>query len=158
MHLYEEGGIDACCSRARGMFALALWDTRSRSLYLVRDRLGIKPLALAEHADGVTFGSTVSAILADADVPRGAREEAFVALAKWGFVPTPWSAIRAVRHVLPGTYVVVRMGRVVDERRWWTDAPDEGTADDAAVRGALAGAVAGHLVADVGVGTLLSRE
>jgi asparagine synthase (glutamine-hydrolysing) len=156
VHLYEDGGIEACCSRARGMFALALWDARSRVLYLVRDRLGIKPLVLAEHDEGVTFGSTVAAVLADADVPRDAREEAFVAFAKWGFVPTPWSAIRAVRHVSPGTYVAVRMGRVVDERRWWTDSPDDATASDADVRQALADAVAGHLVADVGVGALLS--
>jgi asparagine synthase (glutamine-hydrolysing) len=156
VHLYEEGGIEACCSRARGMFALALWDTRSRSLYLVRDRLGIKPLALAEHDAGVTFGSTVGAVVADTNVPHDARDEAFVAFAKWGFVPTPWSAFRAVRHVLPGTYVVIRQGRVVDERRWWIDAPDDGVADDAALRQTLAAAVGGHLVADVGVGTLLS--
>jgi asparagine synthase (glutamine-hydrolysing) len=156
VHLYEDGGIEACCSRARGMFALALWDARSRSLYLVRDRLGIKPLALAEHTGGVTFGSTVAAVLADVHVPRAAREEAFVAFAKWGFVPTPWSAIRAVRHVFPGTYVLVREGRVVEERRWWTDTPEDATADDAELRHVLAETVAGHLVADVGVGTLLS--
>lgn len=156
VHLYEDGGIEACCSRARGMFALALWDARSRSLYLVRDRLGIKPLALAEHNEGVTFGSTVGAVLADPGVPRDPREEAFVAFAKWGFVPTPWSAMRSVRHVVPGTYVLVRNGRVVDERRWWIDVPDDDTANDAEIRTALADAVAGHLVADVGVGTLLS--
>jgi asparagine synthase (glutamine-hydrolysing) len=156
VHLYEDGGIEECCSRARGMFAFALWDARSRSLFLVRDRLGIKPLALAEHGDGVTFGSTVAAVLADVDVPRAVREEAFVAFTKWGFIPSPWSAIRAVRHVAPGTYVRIKMGHVVEERRWWTDSPGEGPCDDAELRQVISQAVAGHLVADVEIGALLS--
>lgn len=156
IHLYEEGGIAHCCREAKGMFAFALWDVTTRSLFLARDRLGIKPLALAEHDQGVTFGSTLPAVLADSAVPREFRPDALVALFKWGFIPTPWSSVRAVRHVRPGTFVRVSGGRVIDEQRWWVDAPEEGDATDEELRGALTNAVSSHLVADVPVGALLS--
>ena len=156
VHLYEDGGIAHCCREAKGMFAFALWDATTRSLFLVRDRLGIKPLAFAEHDEGVTFGSTLPALLADSAVPRDLRANALVALLKWGFIPTPWSSVRAVRHVRPGTYVRVSSGRVVEERRWWVDAPENGEATEEELRLALVEAVQSHLVADVPVGTLLS--
>lgn len=155
VHLYEEGGIESCCRRIEGMFAFALWDARTRDLFLVRDRLGIKPLVIAEHPRGVTFGSTTDALLADPDVPRGIRTEALAAVLEWGFVPAPWSALEAARRVLPGTWLRVRGGRVVEERRWWTDIPGD-PGDELHVREALRDAVRSHLVADVPVGALMS--
>ncbi|MFN2453682.1 MAG: asparagine synthase (glutamine-hydrolyzing) [Pyrinomonadaceae bacterium] len=156
LHLYEEKGIGECCAALQGMFAFALWDSRSRELFLVRDRLGIKPLAVAEHAGGVTFGSTLKAVLSDPAVPRDLRPEAHVALLKWGFVPSPWSIVRAVRRVMPGTWLRIHNGRIEEERRWWTDRPVESAANKADVRDAIEQAIASHLVADVPVGVLLS--
>src|SRR6185437_12818933 len=89
VHLYEEDGI-SCCTAIEGMFAFALWDATVRDMYLVRDRLGIKPLVLAEHDGGVSFASTLPALLADREVPRELRDEAFISFLKWGFVPSPW--------------------------------------------------------------------
>jgi asparagine synthase (glutamine-hydrolysing) len=156
VHLYEDGGIDACCRAVHGMFAFALWDARSRDLYLVRDRLGIKPLVLAEHEAGVTFASTLDGLLADERVPPALNTEALVSVLRWGFVPTPWSAVAAARHLAPGTWLRVRAGRVVEHRRWWTDAPTAERVADDDVREAIRRAVASHLVADVPVATLLS--
>jgi asparagine synthase (glutamine-hydrolysing) len=156
VHLYEDGDIDACCEALRGMFAFALWDERSRDLYLVRDRLGIKPLVVAEHTDGVTFGSTRAALLVDGSVPTDIRHEALASVLKWGFVPTPWSALRSARHVLPGSWIRIRGGRVVGERRWWIDRPAQVEASAEEMRAVLERAVASHLVADVPVGVLLS--
>jgi asparagine synthase (glutamine-hydrolysing) len=156
VHLYEDGGIDACCSAVHGMFAFALWDVRGRDLYLVRDRLGIKPLVLAEHEAGVTFASTLDGLLADEHVPPGLNTEALLSVLRWGFVPTPWSAVTAARHLAPGTWLRVRAGRVVEHRRWWTDAPTAERVSDDEVRQAIRRAVASHLVADVPVATLLS--
>jgi len=156
VHLYEQYGIDECCSAVDGMFAFALWDARSRDLYLVRDRLGIKPLVVAEHDRGVSFASTLPALLSDEDVPRDLRDEAFVALLKWGFVPSPWSAVRAARRVEPGSWIRVRAGRVREERVWWTDAPIDRGATESDVRSAIEAAVCTHLAADVPIGVLLS--
>jgi asparagine synthase (glutamine-hydrolysing) len=156
VHLYEDRGIDACCAALEGMFAFALWDARSRDLYLVRDRLGIKPLALAEHAEGVTFGSVLPAIVQDAAVPHEINEAALAAVMRWGFVPSPWSALRGVRRVAPGSLVQLRAGRVVAERRWWTDVPALAEVAETELRATLAQAVESHLVADVPVGSLLS--
>ncbi|HEX5179663.1 MAG TPA: asparagine synthase (glutamine-hydrolyzing) [Gemmatimonadaceae bacterium] len=156
VHLYEQHGIDACCAALEGMFAFALWDSRSRDLYLVRDRLGIKPLVLAEHDHGVSFASTLPALLCDADVPRVLREEAFVALLKWGFVPSPWSAVRAARRLDPGSWIRIRAGRVREEHAWWSDLPTDRDATEADVRRAIERAVDGHLVSDVPIGVLLS--
>ncbi|MGI9077728.1 MAG: asparagine synthase (glutamine-hydrolyzing) [Gemmatimonadaceae bacterium] len=156
VHLYEDGGIDGCCSAAEGMFAFALWDARSRDLYLVRDRLGIKPLVIAEHEAGLTFGSTLSAILADDAVSRATSDAALAAVLRWGFVPSPWSGLQAARRVSPGSWLRVRSGRVVEEKRWWMDVPAENTCTDAEVRIAIEEAVRSHLVSDVPIGALLS--
>jgi asparagine synthase (glutamine-hydrolysing) len=156
VHLYEDLGIDACCQALEGMFAFALWDARSRDLYLVRDRLGIKPLVFAEHRDGVTFASTLSAVLVDPFVARDLRPESLLSVITWGFVPTATSAIRACRHAPPGSLIHVREGRIVHERPWWVDEPPTFTASDEDVRSALGDAVESHLVADVPVGLLLS--
>jgi asparagine synthase (glutamine-hydrolysing) len=156
VHLYEEHGIDQCCRMLRGMFAFALWDRRSRDLFLVRDRLGIKPLVLSQHAEGVTFGSTLASVLADPAVPRDLRHEAVIAALKWGFVPSPWSSIKACRRVAPGSWVRVRDGRIRDERQWWSDEAIPQDGSEQQVRGAITEAVRSHLVADVPVGVLLS--
>jgi asparagine synthase (glutamine-hydrolysing) len=156
VHLYEDLGIDGCCHVIEGMFAFALWDSRTRDLYLVRDRLGIKPLAIAEHFEGVTFGSTTGTLLADPAVPCDVRGEALCSVMRWGFVPSPWSALRAARHVLPGYVLQIREGRVVEERAWWRDMPAERPSTPVEVREKIADAVRLHLIADVPVGILLS--
>lgn len=156
VHLYEDRGIDACAESLQGMFAFALWDSRIRELFLVRDRLGIKPLVIAEHKDGITFASTLSGLLADSAVPPETRDEALVAFLKWGFIPTPWSAVRAARRVLPGSCLSIRQGRIVDEHRWWRDLPSDHESTDTEVRRSIDDAVCSHLVADVPIGLLLS--
>ena len=156
VHLYEDGGIERCCELAHGMFAFALWDARTRDLFLVRDRLGIKPLVYAEHREGITFASTLAGLMADPAVPRELSPEALHAFLKWGFVPTPWSALRAARHLRPGTWLRVHDGRLVEERQWWIDSPRPLLGSDEQLREAIRAAIASHLVADVPVATLLS--
>jgi asparagine synthase (glutamine-hydrolysing) len=66
LHAFEEWGID-CLHRFRGMFAVALWDGRSRDLWLIRDRIGIKPLYYSVHDGRVVFASEIKALLRDPD-------------------------------------------------------------------------------------------
>src|ERR1051326_2900368 len=76
LHAFEEWGID-CIHRFRGMFAIALWDDRQRELWLIRDRIGIKPLCYSIHHGRITFASEIKALLQDPDQHRAVHEEAF---------------------------------------------------------------------------------
>src|SRR5918995_948545 len=69
IHAYEEYGR-ACLGKLRGMFAFAIWDSRSRTLFLARDRIGKKPLFYFHGADRFLFASEIKALLADNAVPR----------------------------------------------------------------------------------------
>ncbi len=101
LHLYEEFG-DRCAEKLRGMFAFAIWDTRTQKLLLVRDRLGIKPLYYALSTDHIVFGSEIKAMLASELVPRRLEAAGVRAYMQLGHVPPPWTAIRGVKALDPG--------------------------------------------------------
>ena len=160
VHLYEELG-PRCLERLRGMFALALWDARRRSLLLARDRLGIKPLFYADDARGVRFASEVKAIVAlEAESPRldwGAVDH----LLRHLTTPAEQSIVEGVRKLQPGHYLEVTGDGAVSVRRWWRVAfePDYAKTEDQWVeelRSALDESVRLHLVSDVPLGAFLS--
>ena len=76
IHAFEEWGID-CVHKFRGMFAIALWDSKSKELWLIRDRLGIKPLYYSIDEDRITFASEIKALLKFPNQKREVNEEAF---------------------------------------------------------------------------------
>src|SRR5438309_1500230 len=76
LNAFAEWGI-GCLDRLRGMFAFALWDNTERTLWLVRDRIGIKPLYYALDGEGIAFASEIKALLADKQRGRAVDEESF---------------------------------------------------------------------------------
>ncbi|HXJ06033.1 MAG TPA: XrtA/PEP-CTERM system amidotransferase [Candidatus Acidoferrum sp.] len=106
VHLYEEYGED-CFRRLRGMFAIALWDSRERKLILARDRVGKKPLFYAADQKRLLFGSELKALLAGDGLSRAIDHEALADYFSFGYTPAPKTIYRAVRKVLPGHYLVV---------------------------------------------------
>src|SRR5271167_735667 len=74
VHLYEELG-PKCLDKLRGMFAFAIWDENKKSLFLARDRVGIKPLYYCLSNESLVFASEIKAILADAEVEREVAPE-----------------------------------------------------------------------------------
>jgi asparagine synthase (glutamine-hydrolysing) len=106
VHLYEEYGED-CFRRLRGMFAIAIWDSRERKLLLARDRVGKKPLFYAVNGQRVLFGSELKALLAGDHLPRDIDRQALADYFSFGYVPAPKTIYRSVRKVLPGHYLVV---------------------------------------------------
>ncbi len=79
LHAFEEWGI-ACLQKFRGMFAIVLWDAKARRLWLIRDRVGIKPLYYSIHHGRITFASEIKALLQDSEQARAVNEEASVPL------------------------------------------------------------------------------
>jgi asparagine synthase (glutamine-hydrolysing) len=161
VHLYEDHG-DAFVQSLRGMFAIALWDVRARTLILARDRIGKKPLYYAVIAGrGVVFGSQADAVIADPDVDRTLDAEALDSFLSLQYVPAPLAVYRAVRK-LPAAHLLRCSADAVTLREYWhPPAPDEATdSGEEAWReqllSRLSGAVGVRLRSDVPLGAFLS--
>jgi asparagine synthase (glutamine-hydrolysing) len=120
LRLYEREGI-ACLARLNGMFAIAIDDAREDALYLARDRIGVKPLYVADDGERAVFASEIKAILpwtAAREELAGVDLEAIHHYLTFNYIPAPWTIWRGVRHVMPGTWMkFTRSG--VQTRRWW---------------------------------------
>jgi asparagine synthase (glutamine-hydrolysing) len=118
LHLWEEEG-EACVERLRGMFALAIWDERERTLFLARDRVGKKPLYHCQLADGtLVFGSEIKAILQHPEVRRLPDLAAIDHYLTLQYVPSPLTAFQGIRRLAPGHWLRWRDG-AVQVRRYW---------------------------------------
>jgi asparagine synthase (glutamine-hydrolysing) len=159
-HLYEEHGLD-CLSRLRGMFSLALWDSRLHRLFLARDRVGKKPLYFSLRGGVLSFASELRALLQDPGVPREVDPEAIDAYLAYGYVPAPGSIFRGVSKLPPAHRLVYQEGSLAIERYWRLDygakrrVADPGELHER-IRASLRTAVRRRLVADVPVGAFLS--
>src|SRR5437762_3142141 len=125
LHAFEEWGID-CLARFRGMFAFGLWDARARQLWLVRDRIGIKPLYYSVHHQRLTFASEIKALLADPDQARAVHEPAVFHYLSFLTTPAPQTLFAGIRKVPPATWIRVSADGTVRERRYW-DVWDDAT-------------------------------
>jgi asparagine synthase (glutamine-hydrolysing) len=104
VHLYEDCG-ENCFSQLRGMFSIALWDSRQRKLLLARDRVGKKPLFYFSDGTRVLFASELKALLAADSLPRTVDPLALSDYFSLGYIPAPKTIYREVRKVLPGHYL-----------------------------------------------------
>ena len=162
LRAYLQWGI-GCLDRLGGMFAMAIYDARSGEAYLVRDRLGIKPLVYAQLGDRLVFGSEIRAVLACGEVPRELSISAAWDYFTYGYVPTPQTIYEAVNKLPPGCYLRRGADGQAELHRWWEAAFGDGAAEPVAAESAGAelarrvdAAVAGQLVADVPTGCYLS--
>ena len=162
LHAFEEWGIE-CLQKFRGMFAIALWDARARQLWLVRDRIGIKPLYYSIHHGRITFASEIKALLQDSDQPRSVHEEAFFHYLSFLTTPAPQTLFDGIRKLPGGTWLRIKDDGTITEHRYW-DVWDHTTPligwseDDIAARllNELRTAVKLRKVSDVPVGVFLS--
>jgi asparagine synthase (glutamine-hydrolysing) len=157
VHLYEQHGLDFA-RRLRGMFAVALWDSKASRLVLARDRFGIKPLYYRATGEGLEFASELRAL------PRGEIDlDALEAFLAFNSIPAPLTIFRDMRKLPPGHLLVWENGEHRLER-FARPAPapaDQLRDDDEAelieeLRARLRDSVRAHLVSDVPVGVLLS--
>jgi asparagine synthase (glutamine-hydrolysing) len=157
VHLYEQHA-NRFAERLRGMFAVAIWDTRRRRLVLARDRFGIKPLYYSAEGGELSFASELRAF------PRGELDlEALEAFLAFNSIPAPLTIFRDV-HKLPAGHTLVWDDGRISVERFARPAPvpkHEERADEEAelveeLRARMRDSVHAHLVSDVPVGVLLS--
>ena len=121
LRLYEREGI-SFVSKLNGMFAIAIDDLREDALFLVRDRIGVKPLYVADDGERAVFASEIKAILPVARANTASRAIDFEAVhhyLSFNYIPAPWTIWQGIRHVMPGTWMkFTRTG--VQTQRWWS--------------------------------------
>ena len=162
VHAWEEWG-EACVERFRGMFAFALWDANQQTLFLARDRLGIKPLYYALLKDGTfLFSSELKGVLVHPDLPRRIDPCAVEDYFAYGYVPDPKTIYRDVAKLAPANVLSVRRGDMdIRPRSYWDvsfrekhQISEDEAQEELLER--LREAVAIRLIADVPLGAFLS--
>ena len=124
VHAYDQYGAD-CPQHLRGMFAFAIWDERTQELFLVRDRVGKKPLLYAQVNGQFVFGSEFSALLQHPDIGKDIDFEALNHYLSFMCVPAPLTAYQAIRKLEPGHSLRYRKGDIKIERYWQPDFSDK---------------------------------
>ncbi len=162
LHAFEQWGIE-CLEKFRGMFAIALWDGRQRELWLIRDRIGIKPLYYSIYHGRIVFASEIKALLQDPDQDRAVHEEALFHYLSFLTTPGPQTLFDGILKLPPGTWLRVRETGQVETRRYWevwdhttplVNLPEEEIAGR--ILAELRTAVKLRKVSDVPVGVFLS--
>ena len=159
VHAYEQWGKGAI-SRLRGMFGLAIWDTRSRTLLVARDRVGIKPLYYATTQGRLYFGSELKSLLEAPDLPRDLDAAALDHYLSFLYTPRDGSIFKSVRKLPPGHLMTWAGGRLEIEQYWQMPATETfaGSEEEAVhqLRAVLSDAVRSHMISDVPLGAFLS--
>jgi asparagine synthase (glutamine-hydrolysing) len=161
LNLYLRDGVDML-SALNGMFAFALWDTRSRELFCARDGVGVKPLYWARTPRGVVFASEIKALLQAEDVARDLDPVGVQAHLVYTWCPAPETILRSVKKLPPGYAMILKDAQVARTWRYYDLPYDRPTVPiplgEAVerVHDAVATAVKRQMVADVPVGAFLS--
>src|SRR5271155_2261293 len=158
VHLYEEFG-ESCVEKLRGMFAFAIWDERQKVLFMARDRIGIKPLYYWLSDKSLVFGSEIKAILSDPEVTPEVVPEMIDRFLTFYYVPGEETLFRDVRKLAPGSYMVVKNGRVQIRQYWdlhFSPTPQSLESAEKKFLELLGESVALHMISDVPGGFLLS--
>ncbi|MBV8438207.1 MAG: asparagine synthase (glutamine-hydrolyzing) [Silvibacterium sp.] len=149
-----------CFARLRGMFALAIWSNAEQRLILARDRLGIKPLYIAERGDDLYFGSELKGILIHPEIERQLCLEGLDCYLSMNYVPSPWTLVDGIEKLPPGRWLEWRNGRTSQHEYWRVPAivPRSISLEDAKAEldYLLDQAVREHLMSDVPLGVWLS--
>jgi asparagine synthase (glutamine-hydrolysing) len=120
LHLYEEYGPD-CLNYLNGQFAIAIWDTKTRSLLLARDRLGVRPLFYTVQNGQLIFGSEIKTLLAHPHVPAAINPAALAQVFTFWSVPAPGTIFQAISSLPPAHFLLVQDGNLRLQPYWEMD-------------------------------------
>jgi asparagine synthase (glutamine-hydrolysing) len=160
-------GLDRTLDDLNGMYAMALWDRQTRTLHLVRDRIGIKPLFYCAQASSVCFASELKGLMAGGGMRREIDSGSVASFLRFAYVPAPWSIFKDVAKVMPGELVSFAPDGQVRRRNYWSlsQVAFDGSrnrlhlSDDdaeAELASLLSDAVSRQMISDVPLGAFLS--
>jgi len=158
-HLYEEHGI-AFLERLNGIFAIALWDRRRGTLFLIRDPLGVKPLLYAETSGKFAFGSEAKAILKSGLISSQLDEAALHLSMNLRYIPGERTMFEGIKRLAPGHYAAINPSGMVIKSYTSIDWTPDHRLDEAAwqegLRNHLEESINRQLISDVPLGVTLS--
>ncbi len=160
VHSFEEYGVDAF-DRFDGMFAFALHDRKNDVLYLVRDRMGEKPLYYTANGDAVIFGSELKCLVSTGKIEKKINKRALNQYLQLTYIPAPLSIYEGVYKVLPGHYLKITSDGFVTDHEYWdipVQKPSDISFEDASkkLRELLKTSVTNRMISDVPIGAFLS--
>jgi len=161
IHLYEEYGRD-CVQHLRGMFAFAVWDRNKKTLFIARDRLGIKPLYYHLTPERLLFGSEIKVVLAHGTMRAEFNRSALPEYLAFGYLSDEQTFYSGIRKLMPGHTMEIGLDGQPQIRQYWdldASSPHESRDEGYYVRSyreLLEGAVQSHLMSDVPLGMFLS--
>lgn len=115
---FEHYGI-GCLEKLRGMFAFAIWDKREKALWLVRDRIGVKPLYYSLANSRVVFASEIKAILADKEQPREINPDSFLQYLSFLTTLAPATLLKGIYKLEPGTWLRIDIDGKIRKKTYW---------------------------------------
>ncbi len=159
LRLYAEHGA-AFTDHLNGMFGIAVWDRQERTLVVVRDRIGIKPLYYYQDEHVLVFASEIKAILAYPGIRPSIDVEGLGAYLRYGFTPPPYTLFKGIRKLAPAHMLTVN-GRTVRDTEYWRLSYRDKFREDESVLSErlyelLDDSVRRQMVADVPIGAFLS--
>ena len=158
LEAWEAWGEDAI-DALNGMYAIALWDRQTRSLFLIRDRFGIKPLYVLDDGDSIRFASEIKALFADPGLDRVPDWNGLRSVLELGYAGSPYTCFRGIAQLEPAQLLTVSASGVV-KRRTWQPSSRRGAICRAEALdrfdAALDSAVHAQMVSDVPIGAFLS--
>jgi asparagine synthase (glutamine-hydrolysing) len=122
LHLYEDYGPE-CLSFLNGQFAIAIWDERKHTLFLARDRLGIRPIFYTNTGDSLLFGSEIKTLLADTRVKAEFDPIALDQIFTYWSTLSPRTAFQGIQEVPAGHYMLVKDGNPTLHPYWQVEFP-----------------------------------
>lgn len=159
LHAFVEWDT-GCFARLRGMFAVALWKASSRRLILARDRVGIKPLYIAQRGADIYFSSELKGIFVHPEIKRTLSLHGLDCYLSLNYVPCPWTLVEGVHKLAPATWLEWQDGKIATQQYWRLPPsnPRNWSIPEACDRfdSLLRQSIREHLISDVPLGMWLS--
>jgi asparagine synthase (glutamine-hydrolysing) len=158
VHAYEEYG-ESCVQKFNGMFAFAIWDNRNHTLFLARDRIGIKPLYYLFDKNRLIFGSEIKSILQVGDIPKRIDLQSLDHFLTFEFIPAPLSIFQDIKKLPPGHTLKLKNNEIWVRSYWDVELKPNGKEQSQIkknLRELLQDAVKIRLMSDVPLGAFLS--